>query len=152
MLNKRFSSFVPILKINNRYHLINQKINNRYHLINKKINNRYHLINQKNFLICIKYEYNQYTILLKRKKLIFANFQINNFFSHTVTEVPVPNEESEQSCARGINFACNNNFWIRFWNCSDSVVFFVFYFIFRWITYYTGILKKDTIFNWNLQS
>ena len=128
-------------------HLLNKRLSSPVSIL--KINNRYHLINQNNFLICIKYEYNQYTILLKRKKLIFANFQINNFFSHTVTEVPVPNEESERSCTRGINFACNNNIWIRFWNCSDSGIFF---FLFRWITYYTGILKKDTIFNWNLQS
>ena len=28
-------------------------------------------------------------------------------------------------CIRGIDFACDfNNFSIRFWNCSDSVVFF----------------------------
>ena len=32
-------------------------------------------------------------------------------------------------CVRGFNFASFYNFSIRFWNCSDSVVFFVYHFI-----------------------
>ena len=48
------------------------------------------------------------------------------------TEVPVPSQESEQSCACvlvGIDFASFYDFSIGFWNCSDSGIFcFSFYF------------------------
>jgi len=45
----------------------------------------------------------------------------------------VPSQESEQSCicVSGIDFAFSSIFFIVFWNCSNSVVFFVFQFINR---------------------
>jgi len=101
-------------------HLLNKRLSSPVSIL--KINNRYHLINQNNFLICIKYEYNQYTILLKRKKLIFANFQINNFFSHTVTEVPVPNEG-----VQGVSILPATTIFGLDIGIVPTVVFFVFY-------------------------
>ena len=42
----------------------------------------------------------------------------------------VSNQESEQSCVRGIEFSLFYYFDILFWNCCQSVVFFVFHFIY----------------------
>lgn len=41
------------------------------------------------------------------------------------------NQESERSCmcVRGIDFADFSDFSVRFWNCLDGVVSFVFHFI-----------------------
>jgi len=49
------------------------------------------------------------------------------------SEVPAPNMEGEQSCicVLGVSILPMSlyDFSIRFWNCYDSVVFFVFHFI-----------------------
>ena len=45
-------------------------------------------------------------------------------------EAHVRNQESETVmylCVRGIDIASSNDFAIAFWNCSNRVVFFVFY-------------------------
>jgi hypothetical protein len=46
--------------------------------------------------------------------------------------VPLPSQESEQSCicVSGIDFASYYDFFIGFWKCSDSVVFFLFPFLY----------------------
>ena len=47
-------------------------------------------------------------------------------------EVSVPSQESEvvmDLCVKGINISSFYDFDIWFWNCSDSVSFFIFHFI-----------------------
>ena len=53
----------------------------------------------------------------------------------TFIEVTVPSQESGWSFISVIDFATIYDFDIWFWNCSDSVVFFVFYFIIEYIKF-----------------
>ena len=70
------------------------------------------------------------------------------------TEVPVPSQESEQSCVCvlvGIDFASFYDFSIGFWNCSDRVVFFFFVLFFNNITV-TGIIYHGcNFYRWRKQ-
>ena len=65
--------------------------------------------------VCVKHLHN---LIISLRRQVWAHK--NSLTLPLLIEVPVPSQESKQSCicVRGINFL------IGFWNCSDSVVFF----------------------------
>ena len=54
------------------------------------------------------------------------SFLYEHVFQPYFIEVPVPSQVSDVLCVRGVDFAPFYDFSIRFRDCSDSVVFFVF--------------------------
>jgi hypothetical protein len=65
--------------------------------------------------------------------LLKCLYQATKVRCHVFVKVPVPSHESETSCicALGISSLPLSSMFLlhRFWNCSNSVVFFVFHFI-----------------------
>ena len=64
-------------------------------------------------------------------KLSLQNIFTNIYFGKLFIEMPVGSQDSKPSCTClwGMDFVCFYSSSIEFYNCSDSVVFFVFRFI-----------------------
>jgi hypothetical protein len=72
--------------------------------------------------------------------IFFSSFTNSDGLAHTTIFTPplfieghVRSQESERSlylCARSIDIASSNDFAIGFWNCSNSVFFSVFFYLF----------------------